>query len=585
SGVQTRRLVLRKSRNEFCVIGTCSVVDPSQLSLVDMAMAAAVIVPLGLLFFIFGLLVNLLLAICYVLIRPLSKNTYRKINRKPCGFSLSGSLTGGQESRSKSLLIMRRKEHALVVCNHRSDIDWLVGWILAQRSGCLGSALAVTKKSSKFLPVKGWSMWFSEYLFLERNWVKDESTIKSGLQRLKDFPQPFWLALFVEGTRFTETKLKAAQEYAASSELPIPRNVLIPRTKGFVSTVINMRSFVPVIYDMTVAIPKSSPPPTMLRLFKGQPSLSIFFTLEIFILDTLISSRLCGTGCTVRQTHSGRYFLPSARTEHWPSHVVLSWACILTLGAMKFLHWSNLFSSWKGMALSALGLGIITLCMHILIRSSQSERSTPAKPNDHHHSESPPQTDVENEKKITVADIIKCAKVSVIPFAVHMGEVCSVHKLKINLYKPEDYPKHTDITEAHLEETMTVMFLRKLEDAEHAIFIFAAYASHITDKFEEDYGSRYYKDYGSVRSSSMSRGQGYGGGVDLDADAQKRKKQATDEQGYEESCDDEKNEPSFTGGVDDLVMDNEDENTEVAYCGDPQVIWEELHNQLLNSAE
>lgn len=35
---------------------------------------------------------------------------------------------------------------------------------------------------------------------------------------------------------------------------------------------------------------------------------------------------------------------------------------------------------------------------------------------------------------------------------------------------------------------------------------------------------------------------------------------ATDEQGYEESCDDEKNEPSFTSGVDDLEMDNGDEN-------------------------
>ena len=35
----------------------------------------------------------------------------------------------------------------------------------------------------------------------------------------------------MEGTRFTEAKLKAAQEYAASSELPVPRNVLIPRTK------------------------------------------------------------------------------------------------------------------------------------------------------------------------------------------------------------------------------------------------------------------------------------------------------------------------------------------------------------------
>lgn len=24
------------------------------------------------------------------------------------------------------------KEHALLICNHRSDIDWLVGWVLAQ---------------------------------------------------------------------------------------------------------------------------------------------------------------------------------------------------------------------------------------------------------------------------------------------------------------------------------------------------------------------------------------------------------------------------------------------------------------------
>lgn len=54
---------------------------------------------------------------------------------------------------------------------------------------------------------------------------------QSGIQRLKDFPQPFWLALFVEGTRFTQAKLLAAQEYAASTGLPVPRNVLIPRTK------------------------------------------------------------------------------------------------------------------------------------------------------------------------------------------------------------------------------------------------------------------------------------------------------------------------------------------------------------------
>ncbi|CAL5414366.1 unnamed protein product [Camellia sinensis] len=83
--------------------------------------------------------------------------------------------------------------------------------------------------------VIGWSMWFSEYLFLERSWAKDERTLKLGLQQLQDFPLPFWLALFVEGTRFTQAKLEVAQEYAASAGLPIPRNVLIPRTKVILS--------------------------------------------------------------------------------------------------------------------------------------------------------------------------------------------------------------------------------------------------------------------------------------------------------------------------------------------------------------
>ncbi|XP_057431550.1 1-acyl-sn-glycerol-3-phosphate acyltransferase 2-like [Lotus japonicus] len=72
----------------------------------------------------------------------------------------------------------------------------------------------------------------SEYLFLEKIWAKDESTLKSCLQRLSDFPLPFWLALFVEGTRFTQAKLLVAQEYATSTGLPVPRNVLIPTTKN-----------------------------------------------------------------------------------------------------------------------------------------------------------------------------------------------------------------------------------------------------------------------------------------------------------------------------------------------------------------
>lgn len=69
------------------------------------------------------------------------------------------------------------------------------------------------------------------YIFWNYLYFPLISSIQSGLRRLEDFPMPFWLALFVEGTRFTQTKLAAAQDYAASRGMPVPRNVLIPRTK------------------------------------------------------------------------------------------------------------------------------------------------------------------------------------------------------------------------------------------------------------------------------------------------------------------------------------------------------------------
>jgi lysophosphatidic acid acyltransferase/lysophosphatidylinositol acyltransferase len=42
--------------------------------------------------------------------------------------------------------------------------------------------------------------------------------------------------------------------------------------QGFVSAVQNLRDFVPVVYDMTVAISKEAPNPTILRILKCQSS-------------------------------------------------------------------------------------------------------------------------------------------------------------------------------------------------------------------------------------------------------------------------------------------------------------------------
>ncbi|XP_023525794.1 1-acyl-sn-glycerol-3-phosphate acyltransferase 2-like [Cucurbita pepo subsp. pepo] len=362
--------------------------------------AALVILPLGVLFFVSGLVVNLIQAICFILIRPITKNGYRRINRlvaELLWLELVWIVDWWAGVKIKvytdcETLKLMGEEHALVVSNHRSDIDWLVGWILAQRSGCLGSTLAVMKKSSKLLPVIGWSMWFSEYLFLERSWAKDEITLKSGLLRLKDFPLPFWLALFVEGTRFTEAKLLAAKEYANANGLPVPRNVLIPRTKGFVSAVGHMRSFVPAIYDVTVAIPKSSPPPTMLRLFKGQPSvvhvhIKRHSMKELPETDDAIA-QWCRDMFVAKDALMDKHVAEDTFSDQELQDlgrpiksllVVISWTCLLILGSLKLLQGSSFLSSWKGLTFSASCLAIVTVLMQILIRFSQSERSTPAK--------------------------------------------------------------------------------------------------------------------------------------------------------------------------------------------------------------
>ncbi|CAN0909977.1 1-acyl-sn-glycerol-3-phosphate acyltransferase 2 [Linum grandiflorum] len=372
--------------------------------------AAAVVVPLGVFFFFSGLVVNLIQrgemmlfwfqAACFVLVRPVSKSSYRIVNRAVAELlwlelvwivDWWAGVKIELYTDSETLRQMG-KEHALVLCNHRSDIDWLVGWVLAQRSGCLGSALAVMKKSSKLLPVIGWSMWFSEYLFLERSWAKDENTLKSGLQRLHDFPRPFWLALFVEGTRFTQSKLLAAQEYAVSAGLPVPRNTLIPRTKGFVSAVSNMRTFLPAIYDVTVAIPESSPQPTILRLFKGQPSVVHVHLKRHSVKDLPDTDEAVAQWCRDlfvakdalidKHNADGTFKDQELQNLGRPMKslvVVTSWACLLVFAALKFLQWSSLLSSWKGIAISAAGLAVVTLLMQVLIRFSQSERSTPAK--------------------------------------------------------------------------------------------------------------------------------------------------------------------------------------------------------------
>ncbi|KAK7345074.1 hypothetical protein VNO77_15476 [Canavalia gladiata] len=156
-------------------------------------------------------------------------------------------------------------------------------------------------------------------------------------------------------------------------------------------------------------------------------------------------------------------------------------------------------------------------------------------------------------KKITVADIIQSMKVSVVPVTVLNGQICSIYKLVMKLYKPKHYPKYTDITLEDWEDTLRVVFVRELEDAIENHMILLSKISGIKNfKTDPQSNSNSSEDVHSNGSESEKKGQNNddddddGGGVedtegyeDLGSDAQKRKQQGTDEVDYEDGPEEE----------------------------------------------
>ncbi len=87
------------------------------------------------------------------------------------------------------------------------------------------------RASFRFLPVLGWTMMMSEFVFARRDWQKDREVFANALSRLKDFPNPMWMVIFPEGTRCTPKKLEKSVEFAKANNLPVFNHVLLPRTK------------------------------------------------------------------------------------------------------------------------------------------------------------------------------------------------------------------------------------------------------------------------------------------------------------------------------------------------------------------
>lgn len=150
------------------------------------------------------------------------------------------------------------KENVLLMMNHAYEIDWLAGWMFTEKVGVLGNCKAYAKKVIAYIPVIGWAWKFAEFVFLERSFDKDKEIIAHQLKQVFAYPDPTWLLLNAEGTRFTEKKHEASVKFAQDRGMTVLKHHLIPRTKGFTASLESLRGRCPAIYDINLAFKKDA---------------------------------------------------------------------------------------------------------------------------------------------------------------------------------------------------------------------------------------------------------------------------------------------------------------------------------------
>jgi len=233
-------------------------------------------------FMVSGLMINMVQLVLYLMIVKVcdDRKLFRSINYYLI-YAIYGQLVFLADWWSKStvtyycekdVLEGLGEEHAVILMNHHYELDWLYGWMVGDRAGILGNCRVYVKKVIQYVPVIGWAWCFSDTLFLARDWAHDQAVLDQRLAALLEYPDPVWILLFPEGTRFTKDKYEASKKFAESRNLPVLKHHLVPRTKGFSYTISHLDTGkITWVYDVTLGCDTATQP-TLTNVLMGRPT-------------------------------------------------------------------------------------------------------------------------------------------------------------------------------------------------------------------------------------------------------------------------------------------------------------------------
>jgi 1-acyl-sn-glycerol-3-phosphate acyltransferase len=163
------------------------------------------------------------------------------------------SIRGQLQVSSDGNLVLNFPHRIILMANHQIYTDWLYLWWVAYCNGMHGRLYIILKESLKKIPVLGWGMQMSQFIFLKRNWEQDKPHMASALEKLNKAAEPMWLMLFPEGTNLAPDTREKSAKWAAKNGMKDMMHTLLPRSTGLQFCLQQLAGTVDYLYDCTIA--------------------------------------------------------------------------------------------------------------------------------------------------------------------------------------------------------------------------------------------------------------------------------------------------------------------------------------------
>lgn len=247
------------------------------------------------------------------------------------------------------------EDRVLLISNHRTEVDWMYLWDLALRKGKLGFVKYVLKSSLMKWPIFGWAFHVLEFIPVERRWEADKLKMHQMLLSFRDAKDPLWLALFPEGTDFTEKKCIRSQKIAAEKGLAVLKHVLLPKTKGFFACLHELKDSLDAVYDITIGYKPMRPSfidnvlgvaPSEVHIHIHRVSINKISIISEADIDTWLMNKFTLKDKLLSDFHLQGHF-PGEETERGLSSIkcFINFVCVISLtGICIFVTFFS--SSW-----------------------------------------------------------------------------------------------------------------------------------------------------------------------------------------------------------------------------------------------